>query len=139
MQLTTQTSISHRSAQDLMAAAVMAAEQMGVHISACVVDTQGRVKAQVVMDQTAIIADDLVVKKARTGLLGLSSADFAEAVAQSPEVSQSMLQLQQITLLGGGFPLKHNGTLVGAFAVGGASLDQDISCAEQALKECGLL
>lgn len=128
-----QTSISHVSAQALVNKAVECAAAMNIAISACVVDMHGRVKAKVTMDGTSIIADELVEKKARTALLGLSSSDFARAVKEAPDIAQSMLQLAQITLLGGGYPLYENGKLVGAFAVGGAMVDQDMACAEQVL------
>lgn len=128
-----QATISHASALQLASMAVEKAEEMGIAISACVVDIQGRVKAQVIMDGTAIIADELVVKKARTALLGMPSADLGEAVAASPIIAQSMLQLNQVTLLGGGFPLLVAGQIVAGFAVGGALVEQDIACAQAVL------
>lgn len=128
-----QTSISHTSALRLINLAVDEADKIGISISACVVDVHGRVKAQIVMDGASIIADELVVKKARTALLGLSSSDFASAVESTPAVSQSMLQLDQMTLLGGGFPLIVGGQVVAGFAVGGALLEQDIQCAQAVL------
>jgi uncharacterized protein GlcG (DUF336 family) len=133
MKTVNQISISHVSALALVNKAVECATAINITISACVVDMHGRVKAKVTMDGTSIIADELVEKKARTALLGLSSSDFAGAVKDAPDIAQSMLQLPQITLLGGGYPLYEQGKLVGAFAVGGAMVDQDMACAEQVL------
>lgn len=133
MKIIQQASISHDSALQLVTAAVNAAQDMQIAISACVINVHGRVLAKVSMDGASLIADELVEKKARTALSGLSSADFGLAVETLPAIRDSMLQLSGITLLGGGFPLRANGVVVGAFAVGGALLDQDIACAMQAM------
>ena len=134
LETVSQVSISHRSASQLTAAAVAWAAEKNVAIATCVVDVHGRVKSLQVMDSAAIIADELVLKKATTALSGLNSNDFAEAVAAYPAVEKSMLALPQITLLGGGYPLLDNEKIIGAFAVGGATVDMDIACAEAALK-----
>ena len=133
MQTVSQVSISHASALQLVSQSIAGAEAMGIAVSACVVDVHGRIKAKVTMDGAPVIADELVEKKARTALLGLSSAAFAEAVTAQQDILHSMLQLQQITLLGGGYPLFVEGRLVGGFAVGGGTVEQDRHCAEQVL------
>lgn len=130
-----QISIASTQALEIINDTVSEATNMGLHIAACVVDCNGRVKAKVVMDGASIIADVLVEKKARTALCGLSSEDFAGAVGQFDDIRQSMLQLEGITLLGGGYPLIVDGRVVGAFAVGGATVDQDIACAKAVLEK----
>jgi len=45
------------------------------------------------------------------------------------------MQLSAITLLGGGYPLFEGGLLVGAFAIGGALIDQDMACASVVLEQ----
>ena len=132
-----QRSISSAHALRLVSLAVEVATAQGIAIAAVVVDAHGRIKAQVVMDNAALIADALVVKKARTALLGLSSADFAAALEASPAMAQSFLQLPDICLLGGGYPLVDAGVVVGAFAVGGATVAQDMACAEVVLAGLG--
>lgn len=133
LQTVNQASISHTSALELVNKAVEHAQTMKIAISACVVDVHGRVKAKVVMDGAALIADELVERKARTALLGMASGDFGRAVQGLPDIAQSMLQLPQITLLGGGYPLYADGVLAGAFAVGGATVEQDMACASGTL------
>ena len=135
MQLTNQVNISHHGALQLVNKAVNFASKANFSISVCVIDSHGRVKAKVTMDNASLIADELVEKKARTALLGLSSADFADAVKDVPPVMHSMLALADITALGGGLPIIVDGQIVGALAVGGALPDQDIACAQHALKK----
>jgi len=135
MHTTVQTHISSVSALALINKAVEVAQQMNISIAACVVDAGGRVRAKVVMDGTTLIADELVEKKARTALLGLPTDQFAEALKDAPAIAQSMMQLSAITLLGGGYPLFEGGLLVGAFAIGGALIDQDMACASVVLEQ----
>ena len=98
MQTISQRSISHQSAQQLIQAAERYAGQQKLSIAACVVDVHGRVKSLLIMDNTPLIADELVVKKAQTALLGMTSADFAAAIEPVPAMEKSMLDLQHITL-----------------------------------------
>lgn len=135
MQTVNEISISHVTAQQLLDCVMQVAAAMQIVVSACVVDRHGRVKAKVVMDGSPLIADELVERKAHTALSGLSTAEFAEAVANLPAVRDSMLQLDNTTLLAGGVPIVYQQQVIGALAVGGASTEQDRLCAEEALKQ----
>lgn len=136
MHIVEQKNISHSSALALVNEAAAVAADMNIAIAACVLDTAGRIKAMLVMDGAPLIADELVQKKARTALLGLSSQEFAAAVQELPDVRDSMLQLSGMTLLGGGLPLISGGVLVGALAIGGGAVDQDVECARRVVDIC---
>ncbi len=133
MQSIHQLNISHQSAIALTQAAVDYASANNMAIAACVVDVHGRTIALQVMNGASLIADELVIRKAKTALLGLSSADFASAVSNDASVESSMLALDSMTLLGGGYPLLDDGVVIGGFAVGGATVEMDMACAEAAL------
>lgn len=137
MQTVEQKNISHGSALALINEAASIATEMNIAVAACVLDAAGRIKAKMVMDGAPVIADELVEKKAKTALLGMGSQDFAGAVQDLPAVRDSMLQLSGMTLLGGGLPLMVDGVLVGAFAIGGGTVDQDIDCAQKVLEKLG--
>jgi uncharacterized protein GlcG (DUF336 family) len=109
------------------------AQEMGINIGACVVDTSGQVKAQCMMDGVSLITPELVVRKAKTALLGLSSQDLANAIEASAVTVASMSNLQDLTLMGGGFPIISEGEVIGGFAIGGALVEQDIACAEKVM------
>ena len=134
MQTTSQITISHTSAIALTQAAVEYASAHNMAIATCVVDIHGRTLALQVMNGASLIADELVLRKAKTALLGLSTEAFASAVSAVASVEKSMLALEQITLLGGGYPLLQGDVVIGGFAVGGATVDMDMACAEAALK-----
>ena len=134
MQTYQQTHLTYKQAIAMLELTLQFAEQDQLSVAACVVDQNGRVVAKMVMDGTSLIADSLVEQKAYTALLGLSSEDFAKVLQDQPLVRESMLKLAPLTLMGGGLPLYHEGQLVGAFAVGGALVEQDIALASKVLE-----
>lgn len=129
-----QISISAESALAWVVRSVEVALGMNLSIGACVVDVNGRVKAKVVMDGASLITSELIERKAKTGLLGLSSQDLAAAIEGSAATIASMSQLNDLTLMGGGFPIIVDGEIVGGFAIGGALVEQDIACAEAVIE-----
>jgi uncharacterized protein GlcG (DUF336 family) len=133
MKTISQASVSSEQALALLQQAESTAAQMNLRVAVCVVDIHGRVKAKWVKDGCPLIADDLVERKARTALLGMASEDFAQALASAADVRASMLQLPHISLLGGAYPLLHEGEVVGAFAVAGATVDEDMAMAKAIL------
>lgn len=125
--------IGHETALRLVATATDIAEQKGLAIVSCVIDTSGRAKAKLSMDGAPAIADTLVEQKAHTALFGMESAAFGEAIEGDIKGLHSFSSLETLTLLPGGFPLFHEGKPVGAFAVGGALPEQDVEIAKMAL------
>ena len=134
-QLTAQyTKISFDSAWVLLEQTQKKAKADGLSVAACVVDATGRTIAKIVMDGAPLIADELIERKARSALLGLSSQQFGEILSDNVAVRDSMMGLGELTLLGGGLPIMHDGQMLGAYAVGGALVDQDVALAESVLE-----
>ncbi|MCK5881764.1 MAG: heme-binding protein [Sinobacterium sp.] len=125
-----QKSISAESALAWVNKAFSVAKGMDIAIGACVVDMQGQIKAQCIMDGAPLITAELISRKAKTGLLGVSSQELAIAVEADSAAVASMTSLSNLTLMGGGFPIIVEGEVVGGFAIGGASVEQDIACAD---------
>ncbi|MFT5033253.1 MAG: glc operon protein GlcG [Bermanella sp.] len=140
MKLTCSTeSISSDAAMHLVAAAVNKAAEINLAVAVAVVDTEGQLKAFHRMDRTPVIAVDTVQAKARAALLGLSTEELGEAMADSLPILLSMLTMKGITLLGGGLPIHHGGAVIGAIGVGGALTVQDVAIAEAALASLATL
>ena len=134
MDLTYKTeSVSSQAAMRLVAAAIEKAEQAGVAVAVAVVDTEGQLKAFHRMDRTPVVAVDAVQAKARAALMGLSTEELAEALVDNLPNLLSMVTLKDVTLLGGGIPIRHKGTVIGALGVGGALTEQDVTIAEAAV------
>ncbi len=125
--------ISCKMARALVEAALGAAEAQQVAVAVAVVDALGQLKAFAAMDGVPLLALEACQRKAHTALLGLPSQALGEALSSNPPALFSMAAFPTQTLLPGGFPLFVDGALVGAIGVGGATIEQDVSCAQAAL------
>lgn len=116
----------------LVERAVERARQQGLAVCVAVVDPRGTLKAFANMDGAPQIAVEACRAKANAALMGLGSAELAQAVSNQPAVLASLVAQPEIALLGGGLPLLEEGRVVGAIGVGGALTEQDIDIAEWA-------
>lgn len=126
-------SVSSAAALCIVEAAIAKATEIGVAVAIAVVDTDGQLKAFHRMDHTPVIAVDAVPAKARAALMGLSTEELAEALSDNQALLMSMVTMKDVTLLGGGLPIRRGGTVIGAIGVGGALTEQDVEVGEAAL------
>lgn len=82
---------------------------------------------------TAAFTIAVATAKARTALaFGMTSAEFSalnDRVPELPRVASASLDFVPTTL-GGGVPVRREGEIIGAVAVGGATQEQDAEIAE---------
>ena len=117
-------------------AAVKKCHEDGFKVSVAIVDQSGLLKVQLKADGAGPHTLDSSRRKAYTAnSLRDSTHKYAVLVAQKPEL-QSLARLNDsILLLGGGFPIKIGGEIVGGVGVGGApGIEFDEVCASAALK-----
>ncbi|PXW89856.1 uncharacterized protein GlcG (DUF336 family) [Nitrosomonas sp. Nm84] len=123
------------SAQAAMAA-VKKCHDDGFKVSVAIVDQSGLVKVQLKADGAGPHTLDSSRRKAYTAnSLRDSTQKYAMLVAQKPELQGLARMNENILLLGGGFPIKIGGEVVGGIGVGGApGIQFDEVCASAALK-----
>lgn len=117
-------------------AAIKKCHDDGFRVSVAIVDQAGLLKVQLKADGAGPHTLDSSRRKAYTAnSLRDSTHKYAVLVAQKPEL-QSLTRLNEnILLLGGGFPIKIGGEVVGGIGVGGApGIEFDEVCASAALK-----
>lgn len=117
-------------------AAIKKCHDDGFRVSVAIVDQAGLLKVQLKADGAGPHTLDSSRRKAYTAnSLRDSTHKYAVLVAQKPEL-QSLTRLNDsILLLGGGFPIKIGGEVVGGIGVGGApGIEFDEVCASAALK-----
>ena len=117
-------------------AAIKKCHDDGFRVSVAIVDQAGLLKVQLKADGAGPHTLDSSRRKAYTAnSLRDSTHKYAVLVAQKPEL-QSLARLNDnILLLGGGFPVKIGGEVVGGIGVGGApGIEFDEVCASAALK-----
>ena len=108
----------------------------GYKVSVVIVDQSGLVKVQLKSDGAGPHTLDSSRRKAYTAAsLRDSTHKFATLIAQKPELQSLSRMNENILLLGGGFPIKIGGEIVGGIGVGGApGIELDEACATAALK-----
>lgn len=129
-------SISLDEALDLIAAARKQADKIKVPMVIAVVDAGGNLVAQQRMDGALLVSVDISRNKAYSAV-AVKIPTHELAVAAQP--GQSLFGIHnadggRIVIFGGGFPLFARSGLVGGIGVSGGSVEEDIACAEAALK-----
>lgn len=117
-------------------AAIKKCHDDGFKVSVAIVDQSGLLKVQLKADGAGPHTLDSSRRKAYTAnSLRDSTHKYAQLVVQKPEL-QSLTRLNEnILLLGGGFPIKIGGEVIGGIGVGGApGIEYDEVCASAALK-----
>lgn len=130
----TRLSVSASTANAIIHAAVLKAEEIGISISVSVVDDSGLEKAFLRMDDAALISIETARKKARlaAGFGMATGTPWHEFVQDDPILRQGVHDLPGFILLGGGVPLYWEGSLIGAIGVSGGHYKMDELCANAA-------
>lgn len=124
-----QSSISSSAAQTIVAAAIAHAEKERKAVCVAIVDPSGQLKSFVRMDGAPLLAINIAVSKAWTATsYGLATHDFAAFVAKD-EALKNILHSPGLMVLGGGYPIVVDGTLVGAIGVSGGHYTEDMAIA----------
>ena len=124
-------------ALQLITAARKQAEKIGVPMVIAVVDVGGNLVAQQRMDGALLVSVDISRNKAYTAVaIKLPTHELAE-VAQpgQPLFGIHNADNGRIVIFGGGFPLETGQEIVGGIGISGGSVQEDIRCAEAALKQ----
>jgi uncharacterized protein GlcG (DUF336 family) len=126
--------ISFELAQEMVAAAVAKARELGVAENVAILDDGGNLKAFSRMDGAPIPTVEMAQNKAYTALLGVSTEEFFNFIQGDPSLLAGIPTLARMAAWGGGFPIKMNGEVVGAIGVSGApAVQNDVDCARAAL------
>ena len=113
------------------------AEKIGVPMVIAVVDSGGNLVAQQRMDGALLVSVDISRNKAYTAVaIKIPTHVLAEAAQPGqPLFGIHNTDSGRIVIFGGGFPLETAQELVGGIGVSGGSVQEDIRCAEAALKQ----
>jgi uncharacterized protein GlcG (DUF336 family) len=119
--------VGYLAAERVVAAALAAAEDLGVRVGVSVVDANGFLVAFARMDGAPARVEEGASGKARfAASLGRSTGDFIEQRLRHDEVLwRAMSANTDVFIVPGGFPLLHEGLPVGGVGVSGAKHEQD--------------
>lgn len=129
-------SINLDAANALIDATIKAASAAGIEAAVAVTDAAGNLRAFKRTDGTPFLAVDVSIDKAWTAAsFGYPTHVWNEYIAD-PKVAPLSYRPRMMPV-GGGFPILHEGQLVGGLGVSGGSYQQDQNAAETALKSNG--
>jgi len=122
-------------AQAILGAVQERAQQIGVAVSMAIVDAGGNLKAFARMDGAEIAGTTLAPDKAFTALAHRTPThELARMAAPGGELFGLQASSRRYVIFGGGIPIVGRGRVVGAVGVSGATVDQDVSCAEAGVR-----
>ena len=127
-------SVSSELAQKMVHEALTKAREMGVAENVAILDDGGNLMAFGRIDGAPILCIELAQNKAYTALFGSPTEDFFTFIKSDPSLLAGIPNLARVAAVGGGFPIKVDGEIVGAIGVSGApSVQSDVDCARAAL------
>lgn len=123
-------------ALELIAAARRKSAEIGVPMVIAVLDAGANLLALQRMDEALLVSLDIALNKAYTAVaLKLPTHELAPlAQPGQPLFGIHNADGGRIVIFGGGFPLRYKDQIIGGIGVSGGSVEQDIECAEAALK-----
>ena len=128
--------ISSAATDTLLKAALEAASSLGFEAAVAVVDAGGALKGFTRSDGAAFLTADVAINKAWTaGSYGYPTHVWNDYIAD-PKVAP-LANLPRMMPVGGGYPMLHEGKLVGGIGVSGGSYQQDQDAAAAALRQLG--
>ena len=131
MTTTSKESISADGAQQVIAAAVAKANEIGVPMVIAVVDESARLKAFLRMDGSLLASVEVAQHKANTAAsFGLATDLWYSVAKEDPPLLHGLATIPNFMMLGGGKPLISDGAPVGAIGVSGGTYQQDTEVAQ---------
>ena len=119
----------------LCAAAQSMSREIGIDISFAIADADGLPRLYRRFGNALVLSITLVPAKAYTSAVTqISTGELAEMVVDNAPLQGIQTVDSRITLVAGGFPLFHEGKIVGAIGVGGGTKEQDCEIGKYLLK-----
>lgn len=126
-------------AKQIIDGAEKEAKNIGVQMVITVVDNGGNLIAAHRMDDAWIASVDISRGKAWTAVaLKMPTGNLEDVTVPKAELwGLNTTNQGKIVVFGGGFPLEHNGRVVGAIGVSGGAVPQDVQVAKAGVKVFG--
>ena len=127
-------SISVETAQALIAAAEKKAQEIGVPMCIAICDESGVLKAFARMDGAAQLSVDIAQDKAYTAIsFGMPTHAWFDFIKDDAPLLHGIVKTPRLIVFGGGYPVQHEGAVIGGIGVSGGHYHQDMQVAEAAL------
>ena len=126
--------VSDSDASQLIALAREKAAALGVPVVVCVYSVRDRVKQLTWMDGAPQRSGDIATMKAKTSMLtGKPTRGLQEGVQPGKPLHTIDRSNGGMMVVAGGYPIQHEGQIIGGIGISGGTPDQDSEIAEFAL------
>ncbi|SDL52679.1 Uncharacterized conserved protein GlcG, DUF336 family [Maridesulfovibrio ferrireducens] len=127
--------VTAKKAQQMIAAAVEKANEIGVPMVIAVVDQGGDLVAQLRQDDALLVSIGLSLNKGYTAVAVKMPTAILGSVSQPGGQLYGINNADngRIVIFGGGLPIEEDGKVIGGIGVSGGSVEQDTACAEAGL------
>ncbi len=130
-------SITRAAAAALVEAAREAVGRIGIEVAIAVTDSAGHLKHFERTDGAPFLTADVATGKAWTAAsYGIATHVWNAYLTGEPKVAQ-LAHIPRLMAVGGGYPIKDGGAVIGGIGVSGGTYQQDQDIAEAALKALG--
>ena len=130
--------ITTDAAHRVIAAAEAKAAEIGVPMCIAVADTGGNLKAFSRMDGAALLSTQVAQDKAYTAVgFGMPTHGWHDFIKDDQPLLHGIVHTPRLVVFGGGYPVQHDGQVIGGIGVSGGHYHQDMQVAEAALATLG--
>ncbi len=130
-------SITRAAAASLVEAARKAADKIGVEVAIAVTDGAGNLKLFERTDGASFLTTEVATGKAWTAsAYGIATNVWNAYLTSDPKVAQ-LAHVPRLVAVGGGYPTKESGKLVGGIGVSGGTYQLGHDIAETAFRALG--
>jgi uncharacterized protein GlcG (DUF336 family) len=131
-----QPTVTAEAAQAIIASAVAKAQELNQAFSITILDVSGNLKAFHSMDGAPLLSLSIAKDKAYTAIgYRIPSHQWYDLVKDDPALSLGVPgSIDRLIILGGGYPLVVDNTVIGAIGVSGGHYKDDMQVAEAGLK-----
>src|SRR6266487_1086216 len=129
-------SITIETAERIMKAAEVKAQEMGKLMSIAVCDEDGVLKAFRRMDGAVLLSVQIAQDKAYTAISfgGLSTDGWYDFIKNDPPLLHGIVKTDRLVVFGGGYAIKTEEGIIGGIGVSGGHYSEDMKIAQAGLE-----
>lgn len=131
-------SITLDAARRVLEAAMAKAEEIKTPMVIAVMDESGVLKAFARMDHAPLLSVDIAKDKAwSAAAYGISTDAWFDFIRNDPPLLHGIVKTPRLVVFGGGYPILHEGKVMGAIGVSGGHYEQDMTVARAGVEALG--
>jgi uncharacterized protein GlcG (DUF336 family) len=124
--------------REMLQAANRKAKELGKPSTIAIVDFGGHLRGLERPQGGRIANVDIAIKKAWTAIAFKRPTEMVRAIMMPDAIAYGLQHTDsRICIVSGGLPIVEKGEFLGAVGASGGTIEEDIACCVEALKECG--